>query len=140
MRMAPPGVSKKGQCLRILGGGRWPSLPGLLSVPQGFDSSLLSLHCAFVIIVTERSHCAGLSEPRRCDYITGADFQETSPGNSLERGVQAKAPRCDADAGAAFPDPPLLPGGGALTIPPPPPPATSWAGLGSDVCRSKSTR
>lgn len=45
-------------------GVRWLPLPGLLGVPQGFASSLLCLHCAFVIIITERSHRAGFSEPR----------------------------------------------------------------------------
>lgn len=45
-------------------GVRWLPFPGLLGVPQGFASSLLCLHCAFVIIITERSHRAGFSEPR----------------------------------------------------------------------------
>lgn len=43
----------------------------------------LCLHCAFVIIITERA-ARGLVQARSCDYITDADFQEASPGSSSE--------------------------------------------------------
>lgn len=73
---APPGTSREGWRARA-----WPR--GGPRVSPRFRFLWLCLHCAFVIIITERA-AHGLVQACSCDYITDADFQEASPGSSSE--------------------------------------------------------